>query len=72
MIFLGKEIAVEKDYSEKIATEIDMEIKKIISEAAKHAQKIITEKRKKLDEIAELLIKQETIEREEFEKIIKN
>ncbi len=71
MVFLGKEIAIEKDYSEKIAAEIDTEIKKIISEAFARAKKIITEEKEKLDKIAELLIKQETIEKEEFEKIIK-
>ncbi len=70
LVFLGKEIAVAKDYSEKVAVEIDTEIKKMISDAYSRAKKILTEQRKKLDEVAELLIKQETIEKEEFEKII--
>lgn len=70
-IFLGKEIAEQRNYSEKVATEIDEEIKKLISNAQKTANQILKKKRKKLEQIAKTLIKKETIERKEFEKLAK-
>jgi len=70
LIFLGKEIVTEKDYSEKTAAQIDDEVTKFITDAQKTAQQIVAEKRSVLDKIANKLIKQETIEREEFEKLI--
>ena len=70
LIFLGKEIVTEKDYSEKIAAQIDEEVTKFITDAQKTAQNIVTEKRALLDRIAERLIEKETIEKEEFEKIM--
>ncbi|MFH1551740.1 MAG: ATP-dependent zinc metalloprotease FtsH [bacterium] len=71
MVFLGKEITTEKDYSEEVAAQIDKEISKLTDNAFHNAKKIITEKRKKLDQIANVLIKKETIERKEFEKLMK-
>ena len=71
LIFLGREIATEKDYSEKIASQIDKEVTKFIDDAEHTAKKILTAKRKKLDQIAKVLIKKEVIERKEFEKLIK-
>lgn len=67
MIFLGREIKEQKDYSEKMAEAIDKEIDKLISNAYKTAKEIITRMRPKLNEIADLLLEKETIEREEFE-----
>lgn len=71
LIFLGREISTEKNYSEETARVVDQEVKRILDEAQKKANAIITKKRAKLDEIARILIERETIEREEFEKIIK-
>jgi len=70
LIFLGKEIVTEKDYSEKIAAKIDEEVFKFIDSAQKTAQNILAAKRTLLDKIANRLIEKETIEKEEFEKII--
>lgn len=69
MIFLGREITEQRDYSEKIAEIIDHEISRLISDAQKTARDIITKYRAKLDEIAQLLLVKETLEREEFEKL---
>ena len=66
MIFLGKEIATEKNYSEETAQSIDSEITAIIQAAHKKAREIITTRRKKLDEIAARLIEKETIEKDAF------
>ncbi len=70
MVFLGKEIATEKNYSEETAQMIDSEIKKIIDDAFTRAKSILTKRRKLLDKIAKALIDKETIEKEEFEVLI--
>lgn len=70
LIFLGKEIVTEKDYSEKIAAKIDEEVSKFISDAQKTAEQVLALKRTLLDKIAGRLIEKETIEKEEFEKLI--
>src|SRR3989338_3892579 len=70
LIFLGREIAQEKNYSEEVAAQIDKEVARFIGNAFKTAEKIITEKREKLNLIARTLIEKETIEREEFEQIM--
>jgi cell division protease FtsH len=72
LIFLGKEITTEKNYSEKVATEIDKEVHDFIDTASKTAQQILTEKRTLLDRIANRLIEKETIEKEEFERLMKS
>jgi cell division protease FtsH len=70
MVFLGKEIVSQKNYSEETAQMIDAEIKKTIDEAHKKAQDIIVKRRKMLDVIAKVLIEKETVEKEEFETIM--
>ena len=70
LIFLGKEIGEQKNYSEGTAQEIDKEVSLFITNALKTAQKIIKERRIKLDKIARVLVKKETIERKEFEKLM--
>ena len=71
MIFLGREISTEKDYSEEIAAQIDKEITKLTDTAFKTAQSILNKNRKKLNQIAQVLIKKETIERKQFELLMK-
>jgi cell division protease FtsH len=70
MIFLGREISTEKNYSEKIATEIDGEVKKLIDDALKSAEKILKTQKTKLDLLIKTLLDKEVIEKEEFEKIM--
>jgi cell division protease FtsH len=69
LIFLGKEIHEQRDYSEKTAELIDKEINQLISNAIKTARELIRKKREKLEEIVKLLLEKETIEKEEFEAI---
>ena len=71
MIFLGKEITTEKDYSEETATLIDKEMNKIIDECYKKAKHILEEHKKQLEIIAQALIEKETLERIEIEALIK-
>ncbi len=72
MVFLGREMTTEKDYSEKVAAEIDDEVKILVNESFQVAKKIITNHKKALKAIAEKLIKDEVIEKEEFDKLIKS
>ena len=60
----------EREYSEKVAAELDAEVNKIITGAKKRAEDVLKNNRKALDSIAKTLIEVETIEREEFEKIL--
>jgi cell division protease FtsH len=69
MVFLGREISEQRDYSEKIAKQIDDEVYRIIQEAAEVARRSLTENKSKLAELAEKLIAQETIEGEELDAI---
>jgi len=71
LIFLGREISQEKDYSEKIAEKIDEEVSKIINSCYNKAKEIIKKNTDKLEKIAKLLLEKETIERKEFEKLFK-
>jgi len=71
-VFLGKELGEQRNYSERVASEIDKEIAKFISNAMKKTEEIITSKREILKKIADRLIEKETIEREEFEKLVEN
>jgi cell division protease FtsH len=69
LIFLGREISEQRDYSEDVAQQIDKEVHRIVSEAYEHAVSIIIEYRDKLDSVAQRLLEVETIKREEFEEI---
>lgn len=71
LIFLGREITEQRDYSEKVAQVIDSEVSKFINNAYETAKKLIKKWRPKLEEIVRLLMKKESLEREEFEAIFK-
>jgi cell division protease FtsH len=66
MPFLGREFSSEPDYSDEIAREIDDEIRRIIEVAHQRARDILDEQRDKLTKMSEVLVKRETIEKEEF------
>ncbi|HTP58683.1 MAG TPA: ATP-dependent zinc metalloprotease FtsH [Spirochaetia bacterium] len=60
----------EKEYSEKIAAEIDDEVKKILQDAHEAARSILEEKRGKVEELASLLLEKEVVDREEFVRLV--
>jgi cell division protease FtsH len=68
--FLGREFSSEPDYSDEIAREIDDEIRRIVEGAHQVAKDILGEHREALESISQLLLKRETIEREEFEALL--
>ena len=67
MIFLGREISEQRDYSEAVAEQIDREVRKIVEVAYKQAKALVKKYRKQLDIIAKKLLEVESINREEFE-----
>jgi cell division protease FtsH len=69
LIFLGREISEQRDYSEAVAEQIDQQVRNLVNEAHERARKILHEYRDKLDAVAERLLEVETISREEFEAI---
>lgn len=71
LIFLGKEISEEKNYSEHTAQEIDREVSNFIGESSEKAEKIISDKKNILEKIAKTLLQKETIEKEEFNQLLK-
>lgn len=70
IIYGYKEYIVEKDYSEKTAEEIDKEVQRILNEALERAKKVLEIKRDKLDKVAKALIKKETLEKKQFERLV--
>jgi len=66
MVFLGKEISEQRDYSEGVAATIDEEVKEIVDTAYQKASEIITSNRDKLEKLAQYLIQNETIEADEL------
>ncbi len=69
LIFLGREISEQRDYSEAIAEKIDGEVRKLVGDAYNQAKSILTRYRDKLDLIANRLMEVETLTRDEFEEL---
>jgi cell division protease FtsH len=68
--FLGREFSAEPDYSDEIAREIDDEIRRIVESAHLQAKDILTTHKESLEKLSEILIKRETIEKEQFEALL--
>jgi cell division protease FtsH len=69
LIFLGREISEQRDYSESVAEEIDAEVRRLVSESYDKARELLLLYRDKLDAVAKRLLEVETISQEEFEAI---
>ena len=67
LVFLGREISEQRDYSEKVAQQIDDEVHELIQHADTAAKRILTENKQRLINIAEKLVAKETLEGEELE-----
>ncbi len=70
MIFLGREIHEQRDYSEKVAEKIDEEISTIIRKGGDRARAIIIDKKVELEKVVAALLEKETIEKDEFELLV--
>ena len=71
LVFLGKELHEERNYSEETAERIDKEVTRLIENAFKKATTILTTRRETLNAIATTLLEKETIEKDEFEALVK-
>jgi cell division protease FtsH len=69
LIFLGREISEQRDYSESVAKEIDDEVRRLVADSYDRAMGLLKRYREQLNAIAERLIEVETIDHAEFEKI---
>jgi len=69
LIFLGREISEQRDYSENVAEKIDDEVRKLIGDAYNKAKQILLDHREVLDSVAQRLLEVETLTRNEFEKL---
>lgn len=70
-MFLGREIAQSRDFSDETARLIDEEVQRIVGEMEQKAQKLLQENRSRLDSLAQALLEQETLDDEEIELILK-
>jgi cell division protease FtsH len=71
MVFLGREISEQRNYSEEVAKKIDSEVSRILREGYERATETLTKYRSYLDTIAKRLVKDETLEQEQFDEIVK-
>lgn len=71
-VFLGREFGEQRDYSEHVAEEIDKEVLRIVQTAYDRAMTLLRDNRAKLDELAKVLIDQETLDRTAFEAMMNN
>src|SRR5262249_25625885 len=69
MVFLGRELGAERNYSEQTAREIDEEVRAIVQEALATAERVLTAHKERLIYISEELIQRETLEGVEFERL---
>jgi cell division protease FtsH len=70
-IFLGKEIARSKDYSEATALEIDNEVKRIVNESYEKAKTVLEENIDLLHKLAEVLLDKEVVDAKELDELVK-
>ncbi len=70
MVFLGRSISEQRDYSEQTARDIDEEVSRFIHEAYDRARKILADNRDKLVRLAQTLLEIETVDREQFEALM--
>lgn len=72
MVFLGRDLGEQKNYSEDVARQIDAEVKRIMEQGLARASEMLMKHRTVLDEIADRLVKKETLEQDEFADIVKD
>ena len=69
-MFLGRDIAAERDFSEDTAATIDSEVSELVDSAYKRATKVLVENRAVLDELAEMLVEHETVDADELQELL--
>ncbi len=69
-MFLGRDIAAERDFSEDTAATIDAEVSDLVDIAYKRATKVLVDNRSVLDELAEMLVEKETVDSEDLQELL--
>jgi cell division protease FtsH len=69
LAFLGREISQQRDYSDAVSEQIDLQVRRLVNDAHEQARQILVQYREKLDAVARRLLEVETISHEEFEQI---
>ncbi len=69
-MFLGRDIAAERDFSEDTAATIDSEVSQLVDAAYKRATQVLVDNRSVLDELAEMLVERETVDSEELQELL--
>ena len=69
-MFLGRDIAAERDFSEDTAATIDSEVSELVDAAYKRATKVLVDNQSVLDELAEMLVERETVDAEELQELL--
>ncbi|MBN1317922.1 MAG: ATP-dependent zinc metalloprotease FtsH [Anaerolineales bacterium] len=72
LVFLGREISEQRDYSDSVAEEIDSEVRRIVNDAYEKAKSVLSQHKDKLEAVARRLIEVETINANEFEALMSN
>ena len=71
-MFLGREIASDRDFSDSTAATIDEEVRKLVDEAYRRAKDVLVTNKHVLDKLAEMLIEKETVDAEELQEVLAN
>ena len=69
MVFLGREISEQRDYSDKVAEEIDQEVRTLVQTSYDEAKQILTDNQESLERIAKYLIQYETVEGDQLDRL---
>jgi cell division protease FtsH len=69
-MFLGRDIAAERDFSEDTAATIDEEVSQLVEEAYRRATEVLSQNRSVLDELAEMLVEKETVDAEDLQELL--
>ena len=65
-VFLGRDLAEDRDYSEEMAHVIDQEIRRLVDECHEAARRLLAAEREAMDRLVEVLLEQETLNRDEL------
>ena len=71
-MFLGRDIAAERDFSEETAAAIDDEVRNLVEQAYRRAKSVLSENKSVLDQLAQMLIDRETVDAEELQDLLGN
>jgi cell division protease FtsH len=71
-VFLGRDIASDRDFSDETAAAIDEEVRNLVDQAYRRAKEVLSENRQILDKLAEMLVEKETVDADELQEVLAN